>query len=532
MIRTVALLATIAVLLIAIGAFRSDRHLRRWLGFDPAGALRPVRAGLLGFAVLATAIAFAQVSTEPPALGGASSDVVLLVDVSRSMDATDTPPSRLRRAVRLGEHLIDEAESVRLGLVLFAGDAFPALPLTQDRDAALTYLRGLDTDLISRPGTDLARALRVASSVFDPTSSRPRVILLLTDGEHAGGDLAGAIQELRGRGVRVVAVGFGTHEGGLIPGPGADPLRDRHGQAVRSRRADPVLERIAQETGGTFLRETEDRPDPVALLPAPLPLRSDEDSRPVRIPPWVGLGLIALGIEIYLSSPRARRRFRRRRVAAVATVAVLLIAAGPWTWLREGDARLEKGEAREALSLYRRAERSRGPSPATQIRMGNALYRLGQSGPASGAYLEALRGLEPDDYEVRFLAAFNLGTVLLEQKRFREARSALWTALLAHPDSLEAKFNYEWAVDHLPPEEEPVVGSASNRGDEESEESPSPSSSIDESDRPDPTDTDLSPGEAERWLRSIREEPGEPLREQIAQRLESGGRRAPGGQTW
>ena len=101
MIGSVLPVTLFAILLIAVAAFRSHRELRRWLGFDPAGVFRTVRAGLLVVAVGATAIALVQLANEPPALGGASSDVVLLVDVSRSMDATDTPPSRLRRAVRL-----------------------------------------------------------------------------------------------------------------------------------------------------------------------------------------------------------------------------------------------------------------------------------------------------------------------------------------------------------------------------------------------------------------------------------------------
>ncbi len=139
--------------------------------------------------------------------------------------------------------------------------------------------------------------------------------------------------------------------------------------------------------------------------------------------------------------------------------------------------------------------------------------------------------LEADDREARFLAAFNLGTVLLAQERYREARDAFWTALVARSTSMEAKFNYEWAADRLPPEDEPIVGS-SNKRSEEAEKSDSPLEVAEEEERRDPTDSDLSPGEAERWMRSIREEPSEPLREQIVDQLEGRGRRSRGGQTW
>ncbi len=528
MIRTVLPLALLALLALALSTVRGHREIRLWLGADPFGRLRAVRAALLGLALVATTVALVRLSSEPPRLGGASSDVVLLIDVSRSMNTTDTPPSRLRRALRLAERLVEGTEGVRLGLVFFAGDAFAALPLTQDRDAVLTYVRALDTDLLSRPGTDLARALRVAANVFDPRSSRPRTILLLTDGEHAGGDLTGALQGLRSRGVRVAAVGFGTREGGIVPGGGSDPLRDAAGEAVRSRRVDPVLQRIAHVTGGSFFREIDERPETEALLRPP-PRRPEKERALPPFAPWIVLAALVLALELYLSSPRTRRA---SRPAPLGVVALLLLAAGPHTWLREGDAQLARGEAREALSLYRRAERTSGPSAASQIRIGNALYRLGQASPASGAYLDALRGLESDDREARFIAAFNLGTVLLAQERYREARGALWTALLARSDDLEAKFNYEWAVERLPPEEEPTAGVSGEPSENtERDESPAPSPP-ESSERREAAPAELGPGEGERWLRSIREDPAEPLRQQIAERLEGGRRRPPGGQTW
>jgi Ca-activated chloride channel family protein len=390
--------------------------------------------------------------------------------------------------------------------------------------------------VISKPGTDLGRALRAASEVFDPDSSRPRAVLLLSDGEHAGSNLSATVGEVRSRGIRVVAVGFGTPEGGVVPGPGADPLRDRDGRAVRSRRADALLERIARGTGGRVQLEDDDPPEPRALASSFEPEVEEEDEREL-LPLWLVVAALALATELFLSSPSPLTSVRRK-AWAVATVAaaIALLGAGAPGWLREGDAMLERGEARAALSTYRRVERTSGETAATRIRVGNALYRMGQLGSASASFLDALRQLGPDDRDARFVAAFNLGTSLLAQERYGEARDAFWTALLARPERREAKFNYEWAVERIEPEEHPAAASP-RRPDSEPHERdremagpyPSPPPGAEEREHSPPP---LEEHEAKRWLRAIEDRPLEPLRQQIAERLESEGRRAPGGQTW
>lgn len=530
-----ALIVTLALLLIGVAAVRSRRDLQAWLGSDPLGTRRILRAALLGTAVLATAIAFARSASTPPRLGGASADVVLVVDVSRSMDARDTAPSRLRRALDLAERFAVGTGGARLGLVAFSGAAFPVLPLTQDRDALAAYLRGLDSEIISRPGSDLAAALRAAARVFDPTSSRPREVLLFTDGEQLAGDLDGALDALVRLGVRVTAVGMGTTRGSVVPIAGGRPLRDRDGRTVRSRRDDGTLERVTEATGGAYYREPEDRPEPASLAPSPSPRVPVEDATErAAESPWAALAALTLAVEILLSSPtRRRRRWRRKPgLAPLAAASLLILGAGPRSWLEEGDRKLAEGRTQEALGLYRRTERTVGRSAATLVRVGNALYRMGRPGLASGSYLSALQATAPDEEDLRFLAAFNLGSALLYQERYREARDALWTALMTRPDDVEAKFNYEWAVERIPPEEDPVGGPTEGGPGEPpaGDADPVPTPRRGGSDReaapaPPPSLTDPV---AERWLRSIEEDPAGPLRDQIAEQLGTP-RRGPGG---
>jgi tetratricopeptide (TPR) repeat protein len=526
--------AVAIIALVAVGAFRSHRELVRWLGRDGTAARRATRALCLIAATFAIAGSLIAASREPPRLSGAGADVVLAIDVSRSMATPDTAPSRIRRALRTAEQVVEAGAGVRLALVLFAGEAYVALPLTQDADASITYLRAIDTEVISRPGTNLARALETSARVFDPDSSRPRQVILLTDGENHGSGLDDALADLRSLGVRVVAVGYGTPEGAYVPGPGNEPLRDARGRAVESRRSDHVLRRVAVTTGGTYHREFEQSPSARLLLPEPqaLPVDDTPEAEPVW-ELWLALAALLLSLELALSAGLRMPRALGRRAAAAA-VALGLVAIGPWDRLEEGDAYLDQGQARRALSLYRAYERRSGSTPASRIRIGNAHYRLDEPERAATQYQSVLRDVRPEDRPTRFVASFNLGVAYLSLERFGPARDEFWAALRERPDSLEAKFNYEWARERVPPDPEiampptPQEAEGPKGSDEGARETESELTEHG-SEQGAPT---LEREEAERWLETLQERPGEPLRREIAGELERepGPRR--GGPTW
>ena len=174
MTRVLAM-ATLIALAVLLAAWRSRAELHRWLGHDPLAARRAARALLLAASAGLLAWAWSLAAQQPPRFSEGGLDVVMAIDVSKSMDVRDTPPTRLKRALRFAERLVLEAEGARLGLVVFAGEAYVALPLTLDRDAHLSYLHALDSDVVSHKGSDLAHALRTAARVFDPRSPYSRI---------------------------------------------------------------------------------------------------------------------------------------------------------------------------------------------------------------------------------------------------------------------------------------------------------------------------------------------------------------------
>jgi Ca-activated chloride channel family protein len=531
--------ALLVLALAARAAWRGRRELVAWLGRDPAGVARAARALCLGLAAALIAAALLRGLATPIELSGAGGDVVIAIDTSTSMEVTDVAPSRLRRALRTAERVVREVDGVRMGLVIFAGEAFIALPLTNDRDALLTYVRALDGETVSVRGSELGRGLAAAARAFDPRSSRPRTLLLLTDGEHNGPPFDADLAALAAMSVRVVAVGYGTAEGGAVPGQLALAEAVRRGEATLSRRDDTILRRVADATDGAYFRELEERPAPADLLPpreagdAPPP---GDDRDPLL--PWLVGAALALAAELWLSGGGLRLRARSARaLAAGATGAALLAASfGPTSsWLSEGDAALAAGRAEEALALYREAERTRGGEARTHIRIGNALYRLARADQAASAFLEALRVVESDDAPGRFVASFNLGNTLVLQKHFEEARDAYWAALVADPTSREAKFNYEWTLERL--KEEPPVPESDSSADEQreresQEQEPSPSANAQGRAEPRPAQDGLDEAEAQRWLATLEEPVGEALRQQVTNEFDGRPRARSGGKTW
>jgi Ca-activated chloride channel family protein len=229
----------------------------RWHAHSPVQK-RFMRGGLvtLGALCLAVGVMGPQGASEMGTREVRSADVLFVLDVSRSMQATDVAPSRLERARAEIRKLLPGLEGDRVGLVLFAGDAFLQCPLTTDRSAFLTFLDIAGPDLIGTPGTNFAQALRVAAGAFrrsqENQPERPRFLIVVSDGEDHETGLDRAIREVRAEGFQILSLGVGTPEGGYIPTQNGRFLTAFSGETVITQLAVGVLEQLA-EPGGLYL---------------------------------------------------------------------------------------------------------------------------------------------------------------------------------------------------------------------------------------------------------------------------------------
>ncbi len=187
-------------------------------------------------------------------------DIIIMLDVSRSMLAQDVKPDRLERAKLEISDLVDDLQGDRVGLLVFAGTSFMQCPLTLDYAAFKMFLDQVDTDSISRGGTDIADAIRRAQASFLEGESRYKALMLITDGEDLEGDPLEAAKEAQKSGIKIFTVGIGSQEG--VPIPLFDDqgnksyVRDKQGNMVLTKLDEQTLQKIALQTGGAYMRAT------------------------------------------------------------------------------------------------------------------------------------------------------------------------------------------------------------------------------------------------------------------------------------
>ena len=180
-------------------------------------------------------------------------EAIICMDISNSMLAQDVVPSRLDKSKLLVENLIDNFTNDKIGLIVFAGDAFVQLPITSDYVSAKMFLQNIDPSLISVQGTDLARAIDMASKSFTKQEGVGRAIIVITDGEdHEGGALEAA-KEARKRGMNVFILGVGDPKGAPIPLGDGNYLTNSQGETVMTALNTRMCQEVASAGRGTYI---------------------------------------------------------------------------------------------------------------------------------------------------------------------------------------------------------------------------------------------------------------------------------------
>jgi Ca-activated chloride channel family protein len=224
--------------------------------WNPARAKKRLALRVLALALLVVALARPQWGFHWEEVRRKGLDIVVALDTSRSMMATDIKPTRLQQAKWGVRDLLRNLRGDRIGLVPFAGSSILQCPLTIDYAAFAMTLDDVYSGIIPKGGTAIEQALRTAVAAFPAESAADRVILLVTDGEDHVGDPLALLPELKEKGIRVYAIGIGTLEGEMVPaGDGQGGyFKDRQGQIVKTALKEDVLQKLALGTGGTYVR--------------------------------------------------------------------------------------------------------------------------------------------------------------------------------------------------------------------------------------------------------------------------------------
>lgn len=184
-------------------------------------------------------------------------ELIIALDVSNSMMAEDIQPNRLERAKRAISRLVDKLNDDKIGLIVFAGDAYTQLPITTDYNSAKLFLNSVNTQIVPKQGTAIGASIALAMRSFSPGSQANKAMVIITDGENHEDDAVAQAKSASENGVIVHTIGMGLPSGSPIPvlrGGQKDYLKDRDGNVVITKLNEPMLEQIAAAGGGIYVR--------------------------------------------------------------------------------------------------------------------------------------------------------------------------------------------------------------------------------------------------------------------------------------
>jgi Ca-activated chloride channel homolog len=263
-----------------------------------------------GVSLLVVAILRPQIGTRLEEVKREGQDIVIALDVSRSMLAEDIKPNRLEKAKKEIAGIIDRLDGDRIGLVAFAGNAFVQCPLTLDYGAAKIFLDIMDPSIIPTPGTAVGDAIETSMKAFEQEERKHKVLLLITDGEDHKANAEEKAAEAAQQGIVIYTVGIGSGEG--VPVPSAQGgqggfVKDRGGQVVLSKLDEVLLEKIALETNGKYYRASPGGAELDAIYEAIAGMEKKElasmqfSQYEERFQYFVGLALLLLCVELIIS---------------------------------------------------------------------------------------------------------------------------------------------------------------------------------------------------------------------------------------
>ena len=220
---------------------------------------------IFGFIFLIIALANPRVGTKLTDAKREGIDIIIGLDISKSMTAEDVKPSRLERSKQSINNLLDKLETDRIAVIIFAGSANVLFPLTNDYSAAKLFLSTLDPEYISEQGTAIGEAIKIATDKFKTNEKQKKALILITDGENHDDEALTAASEATDKGFVIFTIGVGSPEGSPIPiynnGNITGYLKDSDGKTVISKLNSDILREIAEKGNGKFIRSFRTEPD-------------------------------------------------------------------------------------------------------------------------------------------------------------------------------------------------------------------------------------------------------------------------------
>ena len=408
---------------------------------------------LAALALLIVMLARPQMGTKISQEKRTGIETIIALDISNSMLAEDIVPSRLDRSKMMVENLVDHFTNDKIGLIVFAGDAFVQLPITSDYVSAKMFLSSIDPSMMATQGTDIATAINMAVSSFTQEEGIGKAVIVITDGEdHEGGALEAA-EEAKKKGMSVYVLGVGSTQGAPIPIPGTgDYMKDNTGNTVMSALNEEMCRQVAQAGGGVYIhvennsaaqQQLDNELDKLSKKETSTTVYSDFDE---QFQAFGILALLLLIIEICIFDRRNPllknlSLFSKKKVVTLMLllVAMSISAQTDRQYIRQGNKQFNAGDYPNAEVSYRKAVEKNPKNPQAVYNLGNALMAQKKDSAAIEQFQNASK-LETNPLR-KYQSFHNMGVICQSHKMYGEAIEAYKNALRLNPADDETRYN-------------------------------------------------------------------------------------------
>ena len=399
-------------------------------------------------------------------------ETIIALDISNSMRAEDIVPSRLDRSKMMIENLVDHFTNDKIGLIVFAGDAFVQLPITSDYVSAKMFLSSIDPSMMATQGTDIAAAIDMSMNSFTQEEGIGKAIIVITDGENHESGALEAAEAAKNKGMRVFVLGVGSTQGAPIPIPGTgDYMKDNTGNTVMSALNEDMCRQVAQAGGGAYIhvennsaaqQQLDNELDKLSKKETSTTVFSDYDE---QFQAFGILALLLLILEICIFDRRnpllknislfkRKAEFAMKGEGMPLTRMIVLVCISitsvfsPLTsayaqtdrqYIRQGNKQFEAGDYANAEVSYRKAVEKNPKNPQAAYNLGNALMAQKKDSAAIEQFQSAAR-IETNPLR-KYQSFHNIGVICQTHKMYGEAIEAYKSALRLNPNDDETRYN-------------------------------------------------------------------------------------------
>ena len=417
---------------------------------------------MLALASFIVALARPQFGTRLDTRERTGIEAIIALDVSNSMLAEDVKPNRLEKAKMMVSNMVDGMRDDKIGLIVFAGQAFVQLPITSDYVSAKMFLETISPSMMSVQGTDIAEAINLSMRSFTQQEDVSRAIFVITDGEDNEARGVEAAKQAASKGVRVYVLGIGNPGGAPIPIPGTGQyIIDDEGNTVVSRLSEEMCREIATAGNGSYIyvdnsssaqKKLSEQVDRLAKAKMESQIYSEYDE---QFQGFVLIGILLLLLDVFLLERESKSTwlsnlFRRGRPAAALFLLIFSLTAMAQTdrdYIRRGNRLMRDSVYDKAQVEYQKAIEKDNTNPISHFNLGNALLYQNKAEDAMKEYETAAR-LEKD--KTRLAQIYhNMGVVLQSAKQFDKAVACYRNSLRNDPTNDETRYNYALSLFQL-----------------------------------------------------------------------------------